>query len=500
MKSADHEAAARLKNDPVLFCSKVLGLQMHDKFAEICESVRDNQKTNVLGCYSSSKTFGSAALCNWWSSTRYQSVFITTAPTNRQVRDLLWKDIRTQRENAERNGYPLGGIANLQRVDFGAGWYGLGFATNDYNEASFQGFHAKGGVLFVIDEASGISQQVWDAQDKIIISPEDRLLVIGNSSDNLMSPFIKSFKDSRFNKIHISAYDTPNVQQEKQVIKGMVTVEWVNDKKQVWSKERGLHHLFRMYVLAEIVDDLSESNTLIPVSWFQAAVERWRDGKGKTGIKSVGCDIGFKQDASAFAKADGMFVEEIEEYRNLDTAEAEGRIHIFHNQGYRPAVDGIGIGAGVVHRCIEEGLNIIEVIGSAATTATDSTGLIRFPNERSARYWALREAFDPNPLTNPDPISIPDDNELMEDLCGLTWKPIAGGKIQIEPKTEVVKRLGRSPNKGDAVSMLMTARDAGVATATIIKPTEISPLLNGHNKPPQRRFSDLVPRGKRFGR
>lgn len=492
MKSVEHEIAASYKTDPIKFCTKILGIRMHQKAAEILESVRDNQNTSVLGCFSSSKTFMSAAITNWWLTTHYKSIVITTAPTNRQVRDLLWKDIRSQREGAK---FPLGGKHNLQRVDYGAGWFGLGFTSNDYNEAAFQGFHAKGGVLFIIDEASGVKQDIWDARHKIVVSPEDRFLAIGNSTDNLLCPFIKSFQDKNFNKIHISAYNTPNVELDRQVIKGMVTKEWVEDKKQLWSKERGLYHLFRMYVLAEIVDDLSESNTLIPVSWFREAVERWREGKGKTGIKTVGCDIGFKQDASVFAKADGMYIEELEEYHSLDTSEAEGRIHIFSNQGYRAAVDGIGVGAGVIHRCIEEGLDIIEVIGSSGTTATDSTGLIHFPNERSARYWALREAFDPNPLTNPNPISVPDDNELMEDLCGLTWKPIAGGKIQIEKKDDVVKRLGRSPNKGDAVSMLMTARDAGVVTATLKnQQPSFAKTNNGHRT--NKRFSDLVPRGQ----
>jgi hypothetical protein len=70
-------------------------------------------------------------------------------------------------------------------------------------------------------------------------------------------------------------------------------------------------------------------------------------------------------------------------------------------------------------------------------------------NLRAAAYWRLREALDP---VNGSTIALPPDAELLADLCAPTWHLDRGsGKVQIEDKDEVKKRLGRSPDCADAV-------------------------------------------------
>jgi hypothetical protein len=45
---------------------------------------------------------------------------------------------------------------------------------------------------------------------------------------------------------------------------------------------------------------------------------------------------------------------------------------------------------------------------------------------------------------------LPPDRELLIDLCAPTWKLTPRG-IQVEAKEDLIKRIGRSPDKGDAV-------------------------------------------------
>ena len=71
----------------------------------------------------------------------------------------------------------------------------------------------------------------------------------------------------------------------------------------------------------------------------------------------------------------------------------------------------------------------------------------------AAKYWRLREALDP---TNPNPISLPPDPELLADLAAVRYKVVTMGKVaalQMRDKDEVREVLGRSPDKGDAVAM-----------------------------------------------
>jgi hypothetical protein len=76
---------------------------------------------------------------------------------------------------------------------------------------------------------------------------------------------------------------------------------------------------------------------------------------------------------------------------------------------------------------------------------------LKFTNVRSEAYWRFREALDPSQPQG-STICLPDDPELVADLCAPSYKVTSNG-IAVEPKADVVKRLGRSPDKGDAVIM-----------------------------------------------
>jgi hypothetical protein len=110
-------------------------------------------------------------------------------------------------------------------------------------------------------------------------------------------------------------------------------------------------------------------------------------------------------------------------------------------------IDVIGVGASAYDSASEMGLPVVPINFSEKVYATDRSGLHGFVNMRAYAYWALREALDP---VKGDNLALPDDPELLADLTAPKWMPRLGG-YQVESKEEIVKRLGRSPDKGDAV-------------------------------------------------
>ena len=118
------------------------------------------------------------------------------------------------------------------------------------------------------------------------------------------------------------------------------------------------------------------------------------------------------------------------------------------------ALDAIGIGTAAYDFMKGLGLRVVPVVGSEGTKATDKTGQLRFKNRRAEMYWRLREALDP---TNPEPIALPPDQELLSDLAAVRYKVVQMGEklagIQIRDKDEIREVLGRSPDKGDSVAM-----------------------------------------------
>ena len=130
--------------------------------------------------------------------------------------------------------------------------------------------------------------------------------------------------------------------------------------------------------------------------------------------------------------------------------------------GYgRVIVDEVGLGAGVLDRLREleyqaEGFN-----GGSSPRDGD-----RFANLRAQSYWVLRERLEAGEL------ALPADERLMDELIATRWRPTPEGKVRIEAKEDLKARLGRSPDKADAVVMAVAgdaARKkrptAGIATA-----------------------------------
>lgn len=164
-------------------------------------------------------------------------------------------------------------------------------------------------------------------------------------------------------------------------------------------------------------------------------------------------------DSTVFAHRMGHVVAEFEEHRKRDTMAVTALIQGALDDTV-PIVDTIGVGVGVVDRLRELKIPVIAYTGSAGTKLKDSSRAYGFSNTRSAAFWKLRELLDP--AGEPE-LALPPDEEMLSDLTAPTWDIATGTppKIKVEPKDDVVARLGRSPDKGDAVVMNVFADYVG---------------------------------------
>ena len=174
----------------------------------------------------------------------------------------------------------------------------------------------------------------------------------------------------------------------------------------------------------------------------------------------------------------GSTVETLERHRLSDTMETTGHVAVkLREPAAIAVVDVIGIGAGVVDRLREQRMAVVAFNAAEKSDRRDRTGELAFLNQRSQAWWHLRELLDP--AYGPT-LALPDDEELIGDLCAPKWRINSGGKVQIESKDEIRKRLGRSTDAGDAVVMactlsLSTATDP--ATQRVVPWTGIDPRV-----------------------
>ena len=200
----------RFRNDPTAYARDVLKVQWWAKQQEIAQALlKPPHRGLVKACHSVGKTHVAAGLVNWWYDTHDPGVVLTTAPTARQVSDVLWKEVRTQRR--PRGGFVGPKVPRLQSS--GPNHFPAhGFTAND--SASFQGQH-EASVLIILDEAVGVDAQIWEAADSMVMGVEYGMVAICNPTDT-SSEFYRREQMGGWEVIHIDVREHPNIAAELQ--------------------------------------------------------------------------------------------------------------------------------------------------------------------------------------------------------------------------------------------------------------------------------------------
>jgi hypothetical protein len=198
--------------------------------------------------------------------------------------------------------------------------------------------------------------------------------------------------------------------------------------------------VIRQEIYGEFVDNTT--NELIPYGEILKAVQR-QDVDGR-GSRIWGVDVArFGDDSSVIAMRSGYYLEQLHKYQGLDTIELANKIYGLYNQAYEKPhgifVETNGIGAGLYDLLNSYGLPVLP-----ADVAESAESEICF-NKRMEMYWELSRAL-PN-------MHLPDDKTLSADLSQIEYFYTNNGKMQLESKKELKKRLGRSPDSGDAVAL-----------------------------------------------
>ena len=442
--------------DPAYWVREVLGQEPWEKQIAILESVRDHKKTAVKSCHAAGKSHVAASVALWFLYNHPRSIVITTAPTDRQVSGILWKEIRTSHSRAK---VKLPGECLTQELRLDHDWYAVGFTAPEYAGDKFQGFHAVD-ILVIVDESAGVSEDIFAAIDGLLTSDQARLLILGNPT-NPTGRFYTEFAGSDAEKISISAFDTPNFTKfgvtEQDIIAGtwrekitgplpapyLVTPGWVADRLKQWGSDSPL---YRSRVLAQF--PVSGADTLIPLHLIEAAVERTLP-EGTPVL--LGCDIArMGGDESVLMLRQGSRARILKTLSKSDTMETSGAIiQAMRETGASLAkIDAVGVGGGVFDRLNEQGVPVDEMQAGGAAQDRE-----RFANARAEWFWYLRTRFESGD------IDIPDDDSLVSQLAGIRYKITSKGQILIESKDEMRRRGVPSPDRADAL-MLAFAENA----------------------------------------
>lgn len=427
----------RIRRDPAGFMRSFLSFEPWEKQVDIAESVRDHRRTAVKSCHGAGKSALAARIVIWFLHAFHSSIVLTTAPTQNQVRNILWRNINAAYAGKAR---PLLGRCLQTQIDIAPDWYALGFKSEDTAADRFQGFHAEN-ALVVIDEAAGVDDRVYEALDAVMTSEAARMLLIGNPT-NPVGEFNAAFSSNRalYNTITITADDTPNIKAGRTVRPYLITQAWIDDAIEK-------HGVDSPYVQARVhaqFPAISDRN-LIPLAWIEAANARVIEEK--TGTYEAGLDVarmGDDQTALCIRCGPTPILETF--WSGLDTMETVGRVRNVLSD-FPPMhalkVDVIGIGAGVADRLREAGYPVVEV--NVARASSDPE---KWPNLRHELWWEFRELFRTGGIAGPI------DDVTMGQIAAPRYRYDSRHTHPIvESKDEMKKRGQRSPDRAEAMML-----------------------------------------------
>lgn len=437
---------------------------------DVIASVPVHKRVAARGPHGLGKTGMASIAVLWFAATREAAgvdwKVITTASAWRALQVYLWPEIHKW---SRRIRWDVMGRApyselhelltlNLKLV------HGAATPVASTKAELIEGAHADS-LFYLIDEAKIVPDAIWDAIEGAFSGGRDEGLPEAFAlAISTPGPPVGRFYDIHSRKPGLEDWHVRHVTLAEAVAAGRISADWAEQRAKQWGRDSAMFH---NRVLGEFY--ASDEDSVIPLAWVEAAIERWHDWNDDgrpdlPGRHYTGVDVARAgSDNTVFAHRVGLAVVRLESHNREDTMQTTARVQAVTGAGDDedavkavPVVDSMGVGGGVVDRLRELGVPVLAYTGAAKTNARSRDGEWGFTNTRGAAYWHVRELLDP---AFDATLMLPPDDTMIADLTTPTWDVTTGvpPKIKVEPKDDVVARLGRSPDCGDAVVMSLWA-------------------------------------------
>ena len=235
---------------------------------------------------------------------------------------------------------------------------------------------------------------------------------------------------------------------------------------------------------------------LIPTSWIELAMERWAEQPPK-GVPMTAMAVDVAQGGNDFTaiarRYDGWFAPiDVEPGAKTREGHAVMALVMRRRKDRCPVIIDIGggYGADALKVMAENGIDCAPFNGVLASNVRTRVDKVKLVNKRAEAYWKMREALDPE-QEGGSIVALPNDPILKADLAAVRRKPLTPRGLVLEEKADIKARIGRSPDRGDAVVMClaegMRAQERGAAA----QHAERRPTEPGQCGPCRERSGDM---------
>lgn len=435
----------RYKRKPALFVQEILGVEPLPYQSEFLDAIASGErKISIRSGHGTGKSTAASWAMLWYFLMHYPNKVVVTAPTSSQLFDALFAELKRWINELPEG---LQSILNVKsdRVEHMSAQSEMFISARTSRAETpeaLAGVHSEH-VMLVVDEASGVPEQVFEAAAGSMSGHNATTIMLSNPTRSSGTFFESQTRmaDSWWTR-RWSCVDSP-----------LVSDEFVEEMRERYGEES---NAYRIRVLGEF--PLADDDTIIPYHLVENAIHR--DVQIDEEHTSVvwGLDVArFGTDKTALCKRQGPVVSEIMAWQGLDLMQTVGRV-VAEYEALPPSrqpsqilVDSIGVGSGVVDRLRELGLPVRGVNVAEAPSMGDT-----YLNLRSELWFKTKGWLEDRSC------KLPKNEKLIAELSSIRYSFTSSGKMKAESKDEMRKRGLTSPDLADALCLTM-ASDAATA-------------------------------------
>ena len=482
---------------PVAFAEEVLGVTTltDDQKRILCLLHEPPFRVLVPSAHDVGKTFVAAVATLYWFYSFDPGLVLTTAPTEKDVIDLLWAEIRLLCARARVPLAPPFVGPKAPEIYDHADHYAKGYVSRQGQE--FQGRH-RPRMLFIKDEANNVEALHW-LTTRTMFDPSlgHAELAIFNPTKTTTQAYQEDVADSdpdgrpRWSRVRLSALDHPNVLRElrgeAKPIKGAVSVSMIDDWVAEWTTPLGPGEVPR----ATDIEWRPGSGTWYrPGPVFQSrALGLWPDAGdgvwspalweacfpaaeparplGRLPEIGVDCSLGKGEDFYAQHCRWGAVALFHHTANTMDAVSIAGQVRESCRRAasyvnlvraaasaepvrprqVRVKIDDDGTGNAVAAMLRREGYDVRLV--SAATVSLHPDQYPRMRDEA----WFLAAEKARRGLIFLGRLDRPTQARLRQQLLAPAWDVDSAGRRAVERKDQTKDKIGRSPDDADAFNL-----------------------------------------------
>lgn len=477
-----------------------------DPIAMIFDEVSEWRDVGVESGTGTGKTFGLACLSLAFLAVYPGSLVVTSAPKKEQLLSHMWKEIGELMPRFNR-WFPEAelqtGLLSMEpEVESKRAWsiqaFSAGVGKDEDSATKAQGHHREF-MLIVTEETPGMKRPVMTAFQETRTWDTNVQVSVGNP-DSIFDELRRFCERPSVTAVRASALDHPNVVTGRPVVPGAIGLRRLEER--TLDLGRGTP-LYESRVRG--VSPKQSTSSLIQWEWLEMAARLFeRLWSSEEGELALGVDVADSEhgDEASMAWMKGVCLFRVDTFKvglGYDVRDATvlgdrvAREILSTSVGLkeeRVCVDAVGVGAATVNELRRQGLDGVyafkgshrwkggvdrdvlwsaERLGDGGMSEPGGPKVVQaeeYANKRAAAWWKFREDVRLGRL------AVKYDERLFRELSSVEL--VGRDPIKVEPKEELVERLGQSPDRGDSAVLANWIRARRLKSRQVVEQVKAS--------------------------